>query len=206
VTVSGIAELRSVRGIHPLNLDAVSPPRVARWRPVINWLLVIPSELWLVVLMLGAQVVAFVGWFAILFTGRFPDSWGDYLMGVLRYQWRVTAFLYTWSGRVPEFSTPAGYVDPGRQPAILYCARPLVRNRLTVFFRAAMVIPHYIILSFVSIAGVAVLLLAWFAVLFIGRWPERMRRFCIGWLRWATRVQAYLLLVTDVYPPFRFDA
>jgi len=50
------------------------------------------------------------------------------------------------------------------------------------------------------------LLIAWFAVLFTGRWPESMRAFCVGYYRWSLRVQAYLLLITDAYPPFRLES
>jgi uncharacterized protein DUF4389 len=195
-----------VQGVYPLNLDVSNLPRVARWRPLVNWLLVIPHQFWLFLLFLGAHVVALLAWFTILFTGRLPDSWSDYLMGVLRYQWRVNAYLYAWTDQYPDFHPPAGYIDPGRYPAVLYCARPLSRDRVTVLFRAFMVIPHYVVLFFVSLAGSVVLFAAWFVVLFTGTWPEGMRRFCIGWIRWITRVQGYQLLVTDSYPPFGFDA
>jgi hypothetical protein len=173
---------------------------------LINWLLVIPHRLWFFVLFLGVGVVSFLGWFAIVFTGRIPDSWTDYVMGVLRYQWRTDAYLLAWSEPYPRFTPPAGYIDPGDYPAVLYCARPLTRNRVTVLFRAFLVIPHYILLSFVALAAFAVLVVAWFAVVITGRWPERMRRFAVGWLRWAARVEAYYFLVTDAYPPFSFEA
>jgi hypothetical protein len=194
-----------VQGIYPLNLDVDSPPRVARWRPLINWLLVVPLEVWLLVLSFGAVVVVFLGWFAILLTGRLPDSWSDYIMAVLRYQWRITAYLYAWTDKYPEFSSPAGHIDPGDFPAVLYCARPLRRNRWTVFFRLLMVLPQVVVLYFVGIALSVVLLIAWFVVLFTGRWPQGMRRFSIGVSRWTTRVQAYFQLVTDEYPPFGFQ-
>jgi hypothetical protein len=195
-----------VEGVYPLNLDVASTPKVARWRPLLNWLLVLPLEAWSLVLSLGSGVVVFVGWFAILFTGRLPDSWSDYIMGVLRFQWRIAAYLYAWTDRYPDFRPPAGHVDPGDYPAILYCARPLARKRLTVLFRVWLAIPQVVVLYFVSIAVVVVLAIAWFAVLITGRWPRRMRRFAIGVLRWNTRVQAYLQLVTDEYPPFGLEA
>lgn len=69
-----------------------------------------------------------------------------------------------------------------------------------------MVIPQYIVLYFVGIAAGVVLLIAWFAVLFTGRWPEGMRQFCIGYYRWSIRLQAYFFLITDVYPPFSLEA
>jgi hypothetical protein len=195
-----------VEGNHPLNIDVSSPSRVARWRPVANWLLVIPHRIWLLVLFLGAGVVALLGWFSIVFTNRLPDSWSDYVMAVLRYDWRIRAYLLAWVDRYPSFSPVAGHIDPGDYPAVLYCARPLQRRRVTVIFRALMVIPHYLALGVLSILAFVVLVVAWFAVLITGRWPVAMRSFATGWLRWAVRVVAYSLLVTDVYPPFSLRA
>jgi hypothetical protein len=199
---AGTSEERPVQGIYPFNLDVDSPAVVRRWRPLLNWLLVIPHQLWLFVLLLGVEVVAFLGWFAIMFTGRLPERWGDYIMSVLRYQWRISTYLYAWTDMYPEFATPAGYVDPNDYPAVLYSARPQNRNRLTVFFRALLAIPHYIVLYIFSILAFVVLVAGWFVVLFTGRWPVGMRGFCVGWQRWSFRVLAYVALVTDDYPPF----
>jgi hypothetical protein len=191
-----------VQASYPLNIDVTSPESVARWRPLVNWLLVIPHEIWLYILNIGAGVVVLLGWFVILFTGRLPETWGDFVMGVIRYQWRVAAYLLAWTEEYPSFSVPSGYVDPGDFPAVCYCARPEQRNRLTVFFRGLLIIPQYIALYVVGIAAAVVMLAAWFAVLFTGRWPEGMRRFAIGYFRWSTRVSAYGSLITDEYPPF----
>jgi hypothetical protein len=188
---------------YPLDLEVETPSRVARWRPLVNWLLVLPLAVWAGLLGLGAAVVSFLGWFAILLTGRLPQSWSDYLVAVLRYHWRTTAYLYAWTDSYPGFSAPAGHVDPGDHPAVLYCAPPGPRRRLTVALRALLAIPHLFVLYFVEIAQGVVLLVAWFAVVVLGRWPEDLRRFAVGVFRWAMRVNAYLWLVTDEYPPFR---
>jgi hypothetical protein len=192
-------------GIHPLNLDVQGPATVPRWRPLANWVLIIPHAIWLDILGLGSALVTFLGWFAIVLTGRLPDSWGDYNMAVLRYQWRVAAYLLAWTEVYPSFSPAAGYLDPGDFPAVLYCARPMTRNRVTVLFRVILFIPHYVVLAVAGIAAEVVMVLAWFAVLFTGRWPEGMRRFAIGYFRYALRVHGYMALVTDVYPPFSFE-
>jgi hypothetical protein len=64
-------------------------------------------------------------------------------------------------------------------------------------------IPHYIVLFFLDIAAVVVVVVAWFAILFTGRYPEGMFNFVVGVMRWSLRVTAYaFLLVTDRYPPF----
>ena len=190
---------------YPLNGEVVCAERVARWRPLVNWVLVIPLYLWVVVLGYGAAVVSLAGWFAILFTGRLPERLGDYLVAVLRYQWRVMAFLFGLTTSYPGFPVVAGYVDPGSYPAVLYSARPTARRRVTVAFRAVLVIPQLVVLYFVNLAAFVVLIIGWFAVLFAGRWPLGLRSFVIGWMRWTVRVNGYWSLIVDEYPPFGFQ-
>jgi Domain of unknown function (DUF4389) len=190
---------------YPLNAEVVCAERVARWRPLLNWIMVIPMYLWLVVLGSGAVVVSFVSWFAIIFTGRLPARFGDYLVAVLRYQWRVVAYLYGLADGYPGFRVIAGYVDPGDYPAVLYSARPAGRRRVTVAFRGILVIPQLVVLSFVNLVGVVVLVFAWFAVLVTGRWPHSLQSYVIGWMRWTFRVNGYWSLVVDDYPPFGFQ-
>ena len=195
-----------MQGGYPVNLDVSSPPEVARWRPLVNWLLVIPHEIWLYILHIGAFIVVILSWFTILFTGRLPDNWGAFIAGVMRYNWRVAAYLYAWTDQYPSFSVPSGYADPGDYPALLVVAPAAERNRVTVLLRAILVIPQMLVLYFVSIAAGVVMLVAWFAVLFTGRWPDGMRNFAIGYFRWVNRVQGYYFLLTDIYPPFSLAA
>ena len=191
---------------YPLNGEVVCAERVARWRPLLNWALVIPLYVWLMVLGFGAGAVSLAGWFAILFTGRLPESFGDYLVAVLRYQWRVEAFLFGFTTGYPGFRVVAGYVDPGNYPAVLYSARPVLRRRVTVAFRVVLVIPQLVVLYFVNLAAFAVLIIGWFAVLFAGRWPLGLQSFVTGWMRWTFRVNGYWSLIVDEYPPFCFQA
>ena len=191
---------------YPLNGEVMCAERVARWRPLVHWALAIPLYLWLTVLQYGAAVVTLAGWFAIVFTGRLPERLGDYLVAVLRYQWRVTAFLYGLTTTYPGFRAVAGYMDPGDYPAVLYSARPATRQRLTVAFRAVLVIPQIVVLYFVNLAAFVVLIIGWFAVLFAGRWPLGLQSFVIGWMRWTFRVNGYWFLIVDEYPPFGFQA
>ena len=120
---------------YPLNIEVSCTGRVTRWRPLFNWVLVIPLYLWLTALIWGAGAVTVLGWFAIVFGGRLPENLGNYLVAVLRYEWRVYAYLIGLTERYPGFRLAAGYVDPGDSPTVLYSARPVVRRRLTVAFR-----------------------------------------------------------------------
>jgi hypothetical protein len=79
------------------------------------------------------------------------------------------------------------------------------RNRVTVFFRYIMLIPHVIVLYLLSIAAAVVLFISWVAALFTGSVPAGMHNFLTGVLRWQTRVGAYALLLTDQYPPFSLN-
>jgi hypothetical protein len=81
-------------------------------------------------------------------------------------------------------------------------AEPAEQRRLTVLVRIILAIPHMIVLWVLGIAAEVVALICWFAALFSGRLPDGLAEFQVGYLRWATRFYAYLLLLTDVYPPF----
>jgi hypothetical protein len=187
---------------YPLDVDVAPLDRVARWRPLFNWLLYIPLYIWSGVLRYGAYVVSFLGWFAILFTGHLPESFGNYLVAVLRYRWRTSAYLYGLTDCYPGFRMVAGYVDPGDNPAVLYSARPRSRRRISVAFRLLLVIPPAVALLFVDVAALVVLVVGWFSCLLLGRWPLGLRTFVVGWMRWSFRLSGYWLLIIDDYPPF----
>jgi hypothetical protein len=80
------------------------------------------------------------------------------------------------------------------------------RSRLTTFFRLILAIPHFIFLYLYGLAAGIVVIVAWFVLLFTGRWPLGMYDFVGGFLRYSTRVYGYAWLLTDDYPPFSGDA
>src|SRR3954469_25190764 len=79
------------------------------------------------------------------------------------------------------------------------------RSRLTTFFRLLLAIPHLFLLMLVSAAAVLVVIVAWFMLLVTGRWSPGMYEFVAGFLRYYTRVHAYVFLLTAPYPPFSMD-
>lgn len=72
----------------------------------------------------------------------------------------------------------------------------------TFFGWIYVLIPHGIVLCFYGIAAVVVTFIAWWAILFTGKYPKGMFDFVVGYQRWSNRVNAYMLLLTDAYPPF----
>jgi len=133
----------------------------------------------------------------ILFRQKYPQWWFDWNLNLLRFTNRVTAYLALLDDRYPSTDEEQAvhlnfpYPDAHQMNRWL----PLVKWLLAV--------PHYIVLFFLAIGAVVVVIIAWFAILFTGRYPRSLFDFVVGVLRWGNRVTAYaFVLVTDQYPPF----
>ena len=87
-------------------------------------------------------------------------------------------------------------------PVQLIVTDDLRRNRLTVFFRWLLAIPHFIVLTLWSFVAYVAILIAWVAALITGRVPDGLHTFIASWLRYTTHVYAYVFLLADPYPPF----
>jgi hypothetical protein len=136
----------------------------------------------------------------ILFRRKYPRWWFDWNLELQRFSSRVGIYLALMDDRYPSTdehqSVHLDYVYPE-------AARDLNRWLPLVKFWL-LAIPHYIVLIFLDIAAVVVVIVAWFAILFTGRYPRGMFDFVEGVIRWNNRVVGYAVtLVTDKYPPFR---
>lgn len=196
-----------VPGTYPALFSVDPPEETVRWRPLVQWLLAIPHILVLQTLQSVAQLLAVISWFAILFTGRLPAGIADFQGMYVRYTLRTATYAGFLREEYPPFTFEAAPGDPGNDPRVRVDVAPEIgdRNRLTTAFRLILAIPHLIVLVALSIALVVVAVIALFAVLFTGRWPDGLRGFAIGVGRWWLRVEVYLLLLTDQYPPFTLD-
>jgi hypothetical protein len=146
-----------------------------------------------------AVVCALISWFAILFTTRHPH--GLWNLAAFYLRWRVRAVAYT--ALLRDEYPPFG---DGPYPATLELSPPGAdRDRLTVAFRLILAIPHLIAIWALGIAWGITTIVAWFAILFTGRYPEGLYRFGASVFQWNIRVEAYLLLLRDEYPPFALD-
>jgi len=186
----------------PLQLELDAPTKVARWRPLVHWLLVIPHAIVLYAILFVQRFVYIVAWFAILFTGRMPEGLFGFNVMAMRYQWRVASYILFLREGYPEFAFPMESEDPGTDPARLSIQPAARLSRGLIFVKWLLAIPHYIVLLVLGIGAYVTIIIAFFAVLITGSWPAGLRNYIVGVMRWSTRVNAYIYLLTDVYPPF----
>jgi Domain of unknown function (DUF4389) len=193
---------------YPATFAFDPPEKVANWRPLVHWLLAIPHFVILYALRVLSQIVAVISWFVILFTGALPESFANIQAMYLRYELRTNTYALFMREEYPPFGFTMTPADSGEDPRVRVDFRPELtnRNRLTVAFRIILIIPHLIAVAVLVIVATVVSIVAFFAVLFTGRWPEGMRNLVLNVMRWYLRVQAYHLLLTDEYPPFSLDA
>ena len=192
---------------HPVTLTFDPPEKVANWRPLVNWLLAIPHFAVLYGLRVLGEVVAVISWFAIVFTGQLPESFANLQSMWMRYEIRTYTFALFMREEYPPFAFAMSPTDGGEDSRLAVNLQPVLtdRNRVTVAFRVILVIPHVIVLALLGVASAVVTIVAFFAVLFTGRWPTGMRDFVVNVQRWYLRVQTYFLLLTDEYPPFQLS-
>jgi Domain of unknown function (DUF4389) len=187
-------------GAYPITLELDADLVIARWRPLVHWILVIPQLIVLYLVQIVAGVLWLVSFFTVLFTKRNPFVGVQALL--LRYTWRVVSYAHFMREAYPPWEFDTVLDDPGTDPARVTVQDPGEMNRWLVLVKWLLLIPHYFVLFFLWIAAFFVAIVAFFAVIITGAWPESLREFVIGVMRWTTRVNAYHLFITDVYPSF----
>lgn len=188
---------------YPARITVNSPDRIDRWRALAQWILAIPHLIiaWAMEYVSGALAV--ISWFVILFTGRLPVGLANFQIMILRYTTRAEVYAGFLHDEYPPFDFAMTAEEPGGTPVDLVIEPALEnRNRLTVGLRIIWVIPALLFAMLVAIVGLLCWFLAFFAVLFAGRWPEGLRDWVMKLMRVGVRVNAYMLMLTDEYPPF----
>jgi hypothetical protein len=136
----------------------------------------------------------------ILFRQKYPQWWFDWNLQLLRFSNRVGTYLALMDDRYPSTDE--------RQWVRLDIPYPDARqlNRWLPLVKWLLAIPHYIVLFFLDIGAFFALVIAWFAILFTGRYPRGLFDYLVGVFRWHNRVIGYaFILVTDQYPPFQLS-
>ncbi|TLZ38818.1 MAG: DUF4389 domain-containing protein [Gammaproteobacteria bacterium] len=134
----------------------------------------------------------------LLFRQKYPRWWFDWNLALTRFSTRVAVYLALLRDEYPSADD-----EQAVHIQIPYPDAKQELNRWLPLVKWFLAIPHYVVLWFLSIAAFFCVIIAWFAILFTGRYPRSLFDFVVGVFRWWLRVAAYaFLLSTDRYPPF----
>ena len=137
----------------------------------------------------------------ILFRWKYPRWWFDWNVNLTRFGLRVGAYFALLTDVYPstdEEQVVHAKIEYPNVQKDLKAGLPLVKWFLAI--------PHYIVLAFLGVGAIVVVIIAWFSILFTGRYPRGLFNFVVGVAQWGLRVSAYaFLLVTDEYPPFSLE-
>jgi len=137
----------------------------------------------------------------ILFRQKYPRWWFDWNIALTKFGNRVGAYVSLLTDVYPSTDE-----EQSVHIEIPYPDVPKDLNRWLPLVKWFLAIPHYIVLCFLAIAAIVCVVIAWFAILFTGRYARGLFDFVVGVARWSLRVAAYsFLLTTDQYPPFSLD-
>ncbi|MCK9517890.1 MAG: DUF4389 domain-containing protein [Dehalococcoidia bacterium] len=193
------AEFAMAGGAYPVEVQVEPPVEQNRLSVLLRIIFAIPHAIIISALGYVVGVTAFIAWLIILFTGKCPPGLLKFHAGYVRWAARAYGYLGLLTDKYPPFSLDD---DPAYPIRVSVAEAAEGRNRLTVFFRVILAIPHLIVLSILGLVVYIVAFIAWIIALITGVVPEGMHNFIGGVLRWSTRVNAYLYLLRDEYPPF----
>jgi len=202
---------------YPVIFEATYPERLSRLSTAFRLLLFIPIAIFAFALGGGelglpgnarggsaivvgtASAVAVASWLAILVRGRIPRWLFDFQVALGRWSSRAFGYLFLLTDRYPPFEGDWVINYDVRYP------ERLSRWKL-LFWKVITAMPHFIVLLFLGLAAMVVIVVAWFFILFAGRYPRGLFEYVAGVMRWNARVYAYVLSLTDEYPPFNLSA
>jgi hypothetical protein len=189
---------------YPAQLNFDAERRITRWRPLVQWFLAIPHLIVAEVLSAVRNVLTLISLFTVLFTKQIPRSLFDMIVMTYRYEWRAMSYVMFLHEDYPPFDFKPASDDDGVEPhTTLSLVYPEELNRWKPLYKWLLAIPHYFVVIALMIASLFALIGAFFAVVFTGQYPQALRDFLVGAYRYSLRVQAYVGLLTDEYPPFR---
>ena len=164
--------------------------------------LVLPHMFLLFFVQLWGAILSFLSFWVIMFTGRYPESWFEFQVKQMRWGLRLTARMYNLSDGYPSFgldgeddltSLEVPYNDNVSRGTTLL---------VTLFGAIYVGIPHGFILFFRLIGVMFINFFAFWAVLFTGKYPAGWHTFLEETIRWSTRVNLYMMYMSNDYPPF----
>jgi hypothetical protein len=184
---------------YPVTLTVDYAERQSRWKAVFRLPLAIPLILFVALLDFALYNVIWLLWIVILLRGRIPRWLFDFIVGVNRALARASAYFGLLTDQYPPFD--------GDHPLRLDVRYPERTSRLQlVVWKLIASVPHLIVIEVLQSVSLAVLPVAWIAIILSGRYPKGLHDLATGVLRWQQRVKAYLFSLTDEFPPYSLSA
>ena len=188
---------------YPVQLEFHANREIGRWRPLVQWFLAIPQLLVVNVLSTLRNVLTLISLFTVVFTKKIPRPLFDAIVMTYRYEWHVMSYALFMHEDYPSFDFRPAATDDGSDPhTMLSLAYPEELDRWKPLYKWILAIPHYIVIVALAVAGVGAMLVGFLAVIVTGKFPVGPRDFIVNAWRYGLRVQAYIGLLTDEYPPF----
>jgi len=165
----------------------------------------IPHIIVLYVLMLVGAFVMLIGIFAVLFTGKYPQSFENYMVGLYRWMWRIQSYMLCMTEKYPPFKMK----PVAEYPADLTFEHQEKSSRLWALLtllgiKSIILIPQFLVMFGMAILAGFAGLIGIFAVLFTGKYPDSFGRLMVTMTRYQFRINAYYLCMTDKYPPIHW--
>jgi Domain of unknown function (DUF4389) len=185
---------------YPVTFEADYVERRNRLTAFFRLILAIPLAIWLYLYGIAASIVIIIAWFAIVITGRYPQSLYDFVAGFTRFLTRFTAYAVLLTDPYPSFG---GSPDPA-YPVRMEFAGPLdPYSRLKTFFRIILAIPilvvRYVMTLMLEIGAIA----AWVVIVITGKLPRGLFDLMVLANSYIARSDSYIYLLTETYPPFQ---
>lgn len=194
----------AIANIHAANVHLDADRHIARWRPLVQWLLAVPHLVVANALSTVRGLLTLVSLATVLFTGRIPRPLFDAIAMTYRYEWRTFSYALALHHDYPPFEfMPAADDDGHARSTALTIAYPEHLNRWKPLYKWILAMPHYVVLVALAVAGILTVIWGASVAVVTGAYPERARTFLVGAYRYCLRVEAYVGLLTDEYPPFR---
>ena len=185
---------------YPVTFEADYVERRNRLTTFFRLILAIPLAIWLYLYGIVAMIALVISWFAIVFTGRYPQGLYDFIAGFARYLTRFTGYAALVCDPYPAF----GGADDQAYPVRLNFAGPLPQySRLKTLFRVFLAIPILILRYVMGLLLEVGAFAAWFVILFTGKMPRGLFDVMVLANSYTARSDAYIYLLTETYPPFQ---
>ena len=193
--------------VHAATITIDADPHIARWRPLVQWFLAIPHLAVANALRTVRGLLTLVSLVTVLFTEQIPRPLFDAIAMTYRYEWRAMSYALFLHEDYPPFEfMPAAADDGHAGPSSLTITYPERLNRWKPLYKWFLAIPHYVVYVGLAVASVFTVLGGAVAVVITGEYPHGARAFLVGTYRYGLRIEAYVGLLTDEYPPFSLAA